>query len=965
MSMDRRHNVVRGVAAILAVAVSLIVPRLATAANWTPAGVAFTTASGNASNLRMVSDGRRGFIAAWIDARNTPAEIYCQRVDSTGVAQWSSNGVLVSAGSAGISSLTAAPDGRDGVVLAWTADRASATRYVFTQRLDSSGVAQWTANGMKVDATTANVTQLNPTVCPDGAGGAIVAWVDGRAGNADVFVQRIAADSSRLWTAGGITVAASSSAEGAPRLLDDGVNGAFITWETAAIGGAVTRAQHLRANGVTGYPTTYLPATALSESAVMTRLAAGTLALAWSVSTTNQLHAAALDTSGAASALTTLLVSSSSKPFGLLPQSTGGALLAYADGARIDILRLDAAGRPLGGAAALITAQTMGTSPSLAFVGDGADGAFAVWPSQSRVYIRHVLATGASDWNGRIALASGVASVQSGAVAVGDVDALVAWIDDRNTATSGDDLFAQRVSNTGVTGSYFRILTSIASGTGIILPKVGRIHAPAGSDLAILSEGTLGQYVDHIVVGTTTFAAVPNYTFHAINGDSTFTVTCSGAPIVSTVAAVAGSYRAFSVPAVFANNTPASVFANLMPYDVTRWRLGHWVATDSAYAEPGGALTQIVPGEGYWFVGLNDTTLTFSGGPTPQTLFTLPMPGRGAAGTGWTQFGSPFRFPLAVSQLRLSLGPDVPIGDPANTRSDHQVFEWDPTSASYVTANILLPGHVYWLWRQSAQAISLRFPFDWDPVALNAGVPAVPMGADWALAVRASAGARVASLEFGAAPVAAHAWNGLSSRAIPSPVADALSLVARVTGWGSDDGDYRTVFGPDGDALAWDFEASAGERLTEASFTFDGLPAGRNVRLSEPAAGWSREVSANEPVTLVLSSVPRRLRLEVTRTAGSPAHPALATAVRAVGPNPFRERVALALVLGQDGPLRWDIFDLAGRRLRTETRRLGAGEHTLVWDGLTDAGRRATPGLYLVRWQAAGASGTVRLVRVE
>lgn len=295
------------------------------------------------------------------------------------------------------------------------------------------------------------------------------------------------------------------------------------------------------------------------------------------------------------------------------------------------------------------------------------------------------------------------------------------------------------------------------------------------------------------------------------------------------------------------------------------------------------------------------------------------------------------------------------------------MFEWDPTSSAYVAVNVLLPGRAYWLWRQSASAISLRLPFQWDPVALNAAPPALPDGAAWAVGVTAIAGARTARLRFGAAPVAPNAWNGLSSRAIPSPATAGLSLVARVTGWGADDGGYQSVFRPDGESLAWEFEASAASGLTEASFafTFANLPANRRVLLSEPGTGWSREVRAGDAVTLVLTSSPRRLRLEVTTSAAVAPREPLATALRALGPNPFRDSATLSFALGHSGPLHWDVFDLAGRRVRSEARTLAAGEHTLVWDGRDGEGRKVAPGLYLVRWRADGASGTARLVRAE
>jgi len=77
-------------------------------------------------------------------------------------------------------------------------------------------------------------------------------------------------------------------------------------------------------------------------------------------------------------------------------------------------------------------------------------------------------------------------------------------------------------------------------------------------------------------------------------------------------------------------------------------------------------------------------------------------------------------------------------------------------------------------------------------------------------------------------------------------------------------------------------------------------------------------------------------------------------------PNPFTSAVSFEIAAGGARDSRLDIFDAAGRRVRT----LGGGAGStgrVQWNGLDDAGRVVPPGLYLVRTHA-GAS--VRVVRV-
>lgn len=63
------------------------------------------------------------------------------------------------------------------------------------------------------------------------------------------------------------------------------------------------------------------------------------------------------------------------------------------------------------------------------------------------------------------------------------------------------------------------------------------------------------------------------------------------------------------------------------------------------------------------------------------------------------------------------------------------------------------------------------------------------------------------------------------------------------------------------------------------------------------------------------------------------------------GPTPFRGTVQLALT--GEGPARGEIFDSAGRLVRTVLR--AAGSTPMSWDGRDDAGRKAPAGVYLVK----------------
>jgi hypothetical protein len=84
-------------------------------------------------------------------------------------------------------------------------------------------------------------------------------------------------------------------------------------------------------------------------------------------------------------------------------------------------------------------------------------------------------------------------------------------------------------------------------------------------------------------------------------------------------------------------------------------------------------------------------------------------------------------------------------------------------------------------------------------------------------------------------------------------------------------------------------------------------------------------------------------------------------------PNPLRGQGVIGLTLAQPGPLKIELFDLNGRRVRTlcSRARIEAGTHYVEVDGLDDRGRRLGPGLFFYRVASPQGVHTGRLVVLE
>lgn len=83
-------------------------------------------------------------------------------------------------------------------------------------------------------------------------------------------------------------------------------------------------------------------------------------------------------------------------------------------------------------------------------------------------------------------------------------------------------------------------------------------------------------------------------------------------------------------------------------------------------------------------------------------------------------------------------------------------------------------------------------------------------------------------------------------------------------------------------------------------------------------------------------------------------------------PNPFVSAAQIDFVLARSGPVRLEIFDLAGRRVTSLVNdALAAGPHVATWDGRDAVGRQVDGGVYLLMLEAGGERLTEKVIRAS
>ena len=414
-----------------------------------------------------------------------------------------------------------------------------------------------------------------------------------------------------------------------------------------------------------------------------------------------------------------------------------------------------------------------------------------------------------------------------------------------------------------------------------------------------------------------------------------------------------------------------SVLDELGKPNIERWRLGHWSPGDSTYEEAArDDSMEIETGLGYFLITADSTTV-FEDGLTPALEETEIDLEDGPGGRpAYNQLGNPFPFPIAVADLSVSDdNDDFPLLGAENLLTERAVKVYNPANGSYITNPAVIEARTaFWVKKLARGSVSIVVPYQVGVAVREESRPAKPAGAAWALAVTAREGSRASEpLVVGAAPVADDGWNPLCVSRAPDPPGGAVGLSIREDRWDRMSDEYVRVFRSPARTMTWDFTARAAQSPGEFALEFEtfDLPADARIALTDRRAGWTREISNGETVTLAASQE-RSLRLTVSSD-GVATTTGFEDGLRYVLPNPFRGRAGMVFTLRNGGALEARIYDVGGRFVRalSAVPGSGSGERVLLWDGRDDAGRKTPAGVYLARFRAGLAQGVTRLVKIE
>jgi len=368
-------------------------------------------------------------------------------------------------------------------------------------------------------------------VASDGAGGLFVIWVDRRnngTNKRDIYAQHLASDGSIYpgWPVDGKAIAAGTGDQWMATIMADGNGGAFIAWNdhTSAdvqdINVIMTRIDSA-GNVVTGWPANGLVVVSAPDGQWRPRLSSdgnGGVFVAWiderfqpdAASINYDIFITRVDANGAfAAGWSTNGVSVVTQPneqggFSMIAAGDGGVIIAWHDGRNtstslynIYAQKITASGAiesgwPVNG---LLICNAIDQQFAPILVSDGANGAIIAWYDYrgvaadfQDVYAHRVNANGTlnTSWplNG-LAIATGPESQwNQRMISDGSGGAIIVWQDNKNKATSGNDIYATRITASGNSHASW-------PATGMLITNAANNQWPG----SLIGDGAGGAYL--------------------------------------------------------------------------------------------------------------------------------------------------------------------------------------------------------------------------------------------------------------------------------------------------------------------------------------------------------------------------------------------------------------------------------------------------------------------------------------
>ncbi|MBM4159468.1 MAG: T9SS type A sorting domain-containing protein [Ignavibacteria bacterium] len=430
-------------------------------------------------------------------------------------------------------------------------------------------------------------------------------------------------------------------------------------------------------------------------------------------------------------------------------------------------------------------------------------------------------------------------------------------------------------------------------------------------------------------------------TFTIVSGTRPTSIQLSNTVSFPSQPTASTAYRLVSFPGDVSSLRLNQILSGTSPYD---WRVFRDNGNSSNFLVEFAGTSTLTVGEGYWMINKGSFTLSRS---VPIVTLSSDASASIPLHSGWNIIGNPFEKSVTWTAVLAANG----ISPSVSTR----ILDYN---GSYTSSNSLDPYKGYYYFN-AAGASSLRIPY---PFGTKMESPFQLPPVDWQLKVSYASDINEDPENFvGVAPAATEGFDMLESYKPPLFMDQAFVYFERPE-WNQEysyfSGDYRPSLG---DGQVWDFVVR-NPRKSTGTLKFSGVeqvPSDYAIRLVNLSNARPVDLREQNEYSYRTTDVITRFKLIIGKQQF--VDRALVDVVPESFellqnyPNPFNAGTTILFRVPRESRVQLDIVSMLGQKVKTLVEDwLGAGTHSVTWDGADAEGRPVASGVYFYRLSSDG-----------
>ena len=437
---------------------------------------------------RVITDAAGNFFVTWSDNRFGIKNVFVQKFNASGVAQWTANGIRVAGSTNYQVYADVAADDAGGCAVVW-ADTAIGSLTSFdikAQMFNSSGTAQWTIGGVTI--CNATNQQKTPKIISDGGGGYYTSWCDERttAGVGAMYIQRINSSGVSQLTANGVLVTGSFVFfEEQHFLLKEGTNAVIVYGQYNGSDFDI-KAQKYNTAGAAQWGATGINVVATANEEAYLDAAidnSGNTFVSWesyappnydvSNDYVQKINSAGTIQWAAGGVVASAAVNDQFWP-SVGPDNAGGVSVTWEDYSQdvnnsisdIYMQKFNSAGTAAFAANGIVVCNAANEQYTPRIVSDGSGGSIISYPDFRTgtgidIYTQRMNSSGVAQWTANGVVTANAANYQAGQnMVVSNSGVIIGFYDDRTTPFCSN-LYLQRINFDGTLGNLATGITNI------------------------------------------------------------------------------------------------------------------------------------------------------------------------------------------------------------------------------------------------------------------------------------------------------------------------------------------------------------------------------------------------------------------------------------------------------------------------------------------------------------------------